>query len=540
MKPEDNGASIQLAVATDTGKVRQENQDFAKYSVQHRFLVVCDGMGGHKSGRLASQLAAQTLIDVFLKEKSFDVRRLCEDVKESYPVPALQLIAGIRLANRRVYHHARQHSDSKGTGTTVAAAVIRDGWIYMAHVGDSRIYRFRNGQLACLTRDHSWLNELIEDREISESEAKNFRHKNVLTRAVGIAPDVKIDLRSEPVQAGDLYLICTDGLYNALADELILSLLSADHGSLQKAAEKLVTSAKLLDGSDNITGALIKVDKSPDMSGKMSPILTTIREGSAKVNAEIDRALKAVYPDARNPIKRKPTLPVYVGAISLIAFLILGYFFFTRETSSESGQEYHAASQFSESSPPASLQMARNRPRVAAGYLALIQAADLASLSQLDTLNGIHVLDRTNRFLGDVPVHSGRFIWVVADSARRIVYQSEDFALLPADSLKQPVPLTPEQLNGRGTSEQPAAANGQAASSRGRVRLSGDFSDLLNRNARIFINDWPLGPLANYIDRGFSLRPGNYILSIRDEKGQLLRVRKEVYIQPGTTVSIEF
>ncbi len=260
---------INMAAASDIGTERDENEDCYFFSVSRKFFIVCDGMGGHEKGALASKIAGATLRDLifasetlrnFVIEKSFvDISRICQDIDPEQPIQALKLISGIRLANRRILSYSRYNPRKKKMGTTVAAAVIQHDRVFIAHVGDSRVYRLRHGKLSCLTTDHSWLNELLEDEDITQKQAVRFREKNVLTRALGIAPTIKVDLQIAAVEPGDLYLLCSDGLSNALTNATIEEILSGFHDSLQTKITDLVSQAKFRDGTDNITGGVMQV-----------------------------------------------------------------------------------------------------------------------------------------------------------------------------------------------------------------------------------------------------------------------------------------
>ncbi|RMD96000.1 MAG: serine/threonine-protein phosphatase, partial [Calditrichaeota bacterium] len=339
-KNADLGDSLKviMAAATDTGTVRKQNEDSFYFSEKYQFFILCDGMGGHNAGRLAARTAAETLKDVLRQEKFIDVDRICEDIDERLPNPAMKLIASVRLANRRIFNYAIKYPQYKGMGTTLVAALIDNGWLYIAHVGDSRLYRLRQGELKVLTSDHSYLRELIEDRELSEKEAWQFRQKNVLTRAVGIAPNIKIDLCMDAALPNDLYLLCSDGMYGALPNELILRVLTADHGSLQKTVDRLVNYAKNLDGSDNITAGTILVQDSTPPARHVSLVTKTIAAESGKVSSYLDRFIKKSYPE---PVeKKKFKVPLVAGLLLLLAIGIFALVFYfggsTPETSEAS------------------------------------------------------------------------------------------------------------------------------------------------------------------------------------------------------------
>lgn len=334
---EKSSETTDMAAASDIGSVRTENEDFYYFSKSKKFFIVCDGMGGHQRGDWASRIAAETIRDMLLASetvrsivianKPFDITKACEDIREELALPALKLIAGIRLANRRIYKTNTKRDPMKSTGTTVSAILFEQGHAYIAHVGDSRVYRLRNGKLSCLTSDHSWVNELIEDNEISEQEAEAFQQKNVLTRALGLAPGVKIDLLIEPVQPDDLYLLCSDGVHNALNSQLIQSILCAYHGALQNKISNLINSAKLIDGSDNITGGLIHLIgewKTQDPLRKK----VTLPEENGRVISYLENTIKSIYPRrlTKGFKKRSVAITAFLTLLLLAAFFAVRAF----------------------------------------------------------------------------------------------------------------------------------------------------------------------------------------------------------------------
>src|SRR3990172_3599985 len=332
---------INMAAASDVGTVRKENEDFYYYSKMKNFFVVCDGMGGHEKGALASRMAGETLRDIFfnstnkneisINNKSFSVPKACEDIKQDFPEPALDVVAGIRLANRRIISNTLHNHNMKGMGTTVICVRFIHDHSIMGHMGDSRVYRLRKGELQLLTTDHSWLNELLEDNEINNDEVKNFKKKNVLTRALGMSLTLKIDLQIHALEPDDLYLICSDGLYNALEDELIKSILAAYHGSLQNKVSNLVERAKNMDGSDNITAGVIHISGLQEIYPSQINEKYTIPEESEEVINYLDQKAKEIYP-VRKALKNNNS-SIKLSLISALAviLLIIAFFLFRTE-----------------------------------------------------------------------------------------------------------------------------------------------------------------------------------------------------------------
>lgn len=531
--------AVLMAAATDVGKVRKHNEDYFYFSKRNRFFIVCDGMGGHNSGALASKLAGVVIHESLTKPELLDLDRACADLDPGLPVVAKRLIAGIRLANRRVYQHTQHSKQARGMGTTVVAAVIDGGLIYTAHVGDSRIYRLQNGRLEALTKDHSWLNELIEDREIDEKQAQAFKKKNVLTRALGIYPTVKIDLRIDRARPQDLYLLCTDGLHNALTDELILSILSADHGSLQKSVDKLVQNAKLLDGSDNITAGVMLMRNGPSNSALNRPVQMTVSDEAERVSIYLDRVIKTAYRKA--PARKKRKFPL-AAVWAVIFFAILAGFFIWRGSSAQKnlGASIQAALLNTNPVPPQQAQRpAAAKDLAPAGRLVLVQVRDGATEEILHRIEGVRVLDDV-RFLPDgMPLYPGRFAWAFADSLNAILYKNAHIHVVPLSRINRAEPVRNSAAANSAQGSTETGGTIADAPKPGKVYLIGNFDAQIYRESRIYINESLLGPLDNYIDDGFYLRPGRYEISIRDAEGRRLRRKLNVRIQSGKIRAVE-
>ena len=240
---------------TDVGRRRPLNED-AIYAKDTLFLV-CDGMGGHNAGEVASQLAAETIA-------SF-IRRSLEDPEMTWPYSydtalsydANCLATAIKLANRVIARKAASVEEYTGMGTTVAAALFhaRRPRMTYANVGDSRIYLIRAGAMRQLTHDDTWANLDWPDPQIP-AEAM----KNILTKALGAREDVEFDLLEQPLEDGDLVLLCSDGLTGMLGDDRILATITAGGANVQAACEQLVSDASTEGGRDNISAILIRYE----------------------------------------------------------------------------------------------------------------------------------------------------------------------------------------------------------------------------------------------------------------------------------------
>ncbi len=234
---------------TDKGRIRESNQDYVFASdtdagALKNLFMVADGMGGHLAGEYASEQAVHTVLD--------EVRK--KEKKE--PVPILE--SAIRVANRRLYAEANSDRTKLGMGTTMVAATFFDGHMYVANVGDSRLYVMKQGRLTQITRDHSVVQELISNGSIDENSEIYREKKHVITRAVGAEEEVRIDVFDVPFEDIDQVLLCTDGLSNMVDDNEIGNILSGDDKVKQK-AESLMELALKNGGEDNITVLLIDI-----------------------------------------------------------------------------------------------------------------------------------------------------------------------------------------------------------------------------------------------------------------------------------------
>ncbi len=231
---------------TDTGRNRTQNQDYLYFSpdsigaFQNLFLVA-DGMGGHNAGDFASRFVVENLL-LYAK---VDDRPVITVLRE-----------GIARVNGELYAHATENMALQGTGTTLVAATIEDSTLYVANVGDSRLYIFRDGKLRQITRDHSYVEELVALGEIERDSQEYVKKKNIITRAVGTEMGVNVDFFEEQLMPGDLILMCSDGLSNMVPNEEICRYLESGH-SLKEKVGQLIDSANGHGGKDNITVILV-------------------------------------------------------------------------------------------------------------------------------------------------------------------------------------------------------------------------------------------------------------------------------------------
>jgi protein phosphatase len=253
------GARVRFTGETNIGLKRQHNEDSFFLPEEDRVAIVADGMGGHASGEVASKLAVETVAEHF--------RATAEDAEITWPYKldhsdryeANRLINGIKLANLKIFDRAQRDDKCHGMGTTVVATEFLDDKVLIGHVGDSRVYRFREGQLVQLTEDHSLLNDYIKMKKLGPDEAHKFPHKNVIVRALGMKESVQVDLLADPHRVGDVYLMCSDGLSGMIDDAGIAYILNSE-SDLDAACERLIETANRNGGVDNITCVLARLE----------------------------------------------------------------------------------------------------------------------------------------------------------------------------------------------------------------------------------------------------------------------------------------
>lgn len=257
---EQPGQAMKLihAALTDVGKKRTHNEDSYLVQPQDGLFVVCDGMGGHASGEIASGVAAEA-IGRFVATARKDPE-ITWPHKADKKLGELEnmLMVGIKWANYEVYSRASSSLRYKGMGTTCVSALFDGHSCAIAHVGDSRCYRVRGENIEQLTEDHSLLNEYKKLAQLTPAEIKNFPQKNIITRALGMKETVRVDVRREDVLPGDIYLLCCDGLTGELSDQDILGTVLACNDDLDMACRKLIDQANEHGGKDNITVVLVK------------------------------------------------------------------------------------------------------------------------------------------------------------------------------------------------------------------------------------------------------------------------------------------
>jgi protein phosphatase len=250
--------AIEIAVSSDTGRVRQHNEDSTAQDVDIGLAVLADGMGGYRAGEVASAIATMTIYREIRSGLETLVRGQT-DQATGYRYESLVMRDAIASANEVVYEAACEDPEFNGMGTTVVATLFYDNRVTIAHVGDSRGYRWRDGKLEQLTVDHTVVQEYLNSGLYTPEQARVSTDKNLVTRALGIAADVEVALGEYKVQSQDLYLLCSDGLTDLVDDPAIAAALEKRDDSLKKSAVGLVELANSNGGLDNISIILVRI-----------------------------------------------------------------------------------------------------------------------------------------------------------------------------------------------------------------------------------------------------------------------------------------
>ena len=249
---------IRYAARTDVGRKRTHNEDYFALLEEERLFLVADGMGGHASGEVASKMAAETIGEFYQRTREDEDATWPYKMDRSLSYIENRLVCGIKLANLRIFETSNRDLRYKGMGTTIVSCLVSGDKIYVAHVGDSRCYRVRAGQITQITRDHSLLEDYKEAKpDMTEEEERNFPHKNVITRALGMRETVQVDIRSHQIKSGDVYILCSDGLSGMVGDDSIAQIAS-NAKSLERAVAELVDAANRNGGTDNVTTLLLQ------------------------------------------------------------------------------------------------------------------------------------------------------------------------------------------------------------------------------------------------------------------------------------------
>lgn len=248
---------IEIAGQTDIGTFRDHNEDTIGSNADIGLAVLADGMGGHRGGEVASAITVSTI----LEELGSKLKHVTHDEnaeKTEYSLESIAVLNAVYEANSNVFNASNENSQYRGMGTTVVVLLFYDNRFTVAHVGDSRLYRLRDGLLEQITSDHSLMQELIDRGFYTPEQARESLNKNLVTRAVGIEETVDVDVLEDAAQVDDIYLLCSDGLTDMIEDEVIKKTILDNSDDLDAAATELIRKSNEAGGKDNISVMLAR------------------------------------------------------------------------------------------------------------------------------------------------------------------------------------------------------------------------------------------------------------------------------------------
>jgi serine/threonine protein phosphatase PrpC len=272
---------LEIVGQTDVGQIRDHNEDFVRFDGHAGVAVLADGMGGMNAGEVASSMTVLLLMDLLVAFSRGDKSLVVEleevelDEVEAQSLPVRIVKHAIEKANRSVFHVSKTQPQCAGMGTTVIASLFYDNKMVVGHLGDSRVYRLRDQHLEQVTQDHSLVQELLDKGLVTAAEARVSSKKNVVTRALGVARKVEVEVHEHHTLPGDVYLLCSDGLTDLVTDENIEVSLLELGGNLNVAAGHLINLANASGGKDNISVILVRVKKPyPNQVGVLEKIIS--------------------------------------------------------------------------------------------------------------------------------------------------------------------------------------------------------------------------------------------------------------------------
>lgn len=252
--------TLQIVRLTDIGLLRDHNEDVVASDAEIGLVVLADGMGGYKAGEVASEIAVLTIV-AELKEAMLGLEPGQVDPVTEMQAEGLMVMDAVQKANASIYQVSQNEPQCAGMGTTLVMALFTNDRALVGHIGDSRMYRLRDEELMQLTEDHSLLQEQLNSGLITPEQARTSANKNLVTRALGVDPEVELELHEHEVEVGDIYLLCSDGLTDLVEDETIHATLKKFSTNLELAATHLIELANDHGGKDNISVILIRVLK---------------------------------------------------------------------------------------------------------------------------------------------------------------------------------------------------------------------------------------------------------------------------------------
>jgi protein phosphatase len=255
-----DGMRVRFAGDSNVGMKRAHNEDSFYLPESERLAIVADGMGGHASGEVASRMAVETISGFFKATQEEQQLTWPFKMDKGHRYDINRMVTAIKLANLKIHEQAQKDPRCHGMGTTVVSALFVDDALVVGHVGDSRLYRRRDGDFEQITEDHSLLNDYIKMKHLSPDEIAAFPHKNVIVRALGMKDTVQVDVHVDSPRLGDVYLICSDGLSGMIKDEEMAEIAMSDR-DLDVVCERLITTANKNGGLDNITVVAVRLEE---------------------------------------------------------------------------------------------------------------------------------------------------------------------------------------------------------------------------------------------------------------------------------------
>lgn len=249
---------LECVALTDTGKVREHNEDTIGVDADIGLLVLADGMGGYNAGEVASGIAVKTIVNL-VREAVLREDLEGNDPETGLTRPSIILRDAIYRANKIIHQTSKTQPQCEGMGTTIVSCLFYDNRVSIAHVGDSRLYRLRSDRFEQVTMDHSLLQELVDRGFYSQEEAQRATNKNYVTRALGVEPNVEVEINEEPVHKGDYYVLCSDGLSDMVEDDDIHLTISTFSANLDSVAKQLTQLANDNGGRDNVSVVMAHV-----------------------------------------------------------------------------------------------------------------------------------------------------------------------------------------------------------------------------------------------------------------------------------------
>src|SRR4051795_6310040 len=254
-----DGMRVRFSGETNVGMKRDHNEDSYYLPESERLAIVADGMGGHASGEVASRMAVETIVGFFRETQDEQELTWPFKIDRGHRHDINRMVTALKLANLKIHQEAQRNPACHGMGTTVVSTLFLDDALIVGHVGDSRLYRYREGMFDQLTEDHSLLNDYIKMKHLSPEEIAAFPHKNVIVRALGMKASVQVDVIVDAPRLGDVYVLCSDGLSGMVKDQEISDVTGGER-DLDVACDKLIAMANKKGALKNTPVVLIRVN----------------------------------------------------------------------------------------------------------------------------------------------------------------------------------------------------------------------------------------------------------------------------------------